>query len=58
MKGIGVPKVDSRPTSPGGTILPHAPKFKVKLKDTELLDGTTVRFEIVVRGMPIPSVKL
>lgn len=49
----------SRPTSPGGTtILPHAPYFTVKLKDTELLHGTTVRFELVVRGMPHPAVTL
>ena len=49
---------DSRPTSPGGSFLPHAPKFKVKLKDTELLEGTTVRFELIVRGLPIPNVSM
>ena len=53
-----MPKDDSRPTSPGGTVLPHAPKFKVKLKDTELLEGTTVRFELIVKGLPNPSVRL
>ncbi|XP_075532272.1 obscurin isoform X7 [Dermacentor variabilis] len=51
-----VSKPDSRPTSPGGTILPHAPVFKVKMKDTELLEGTSVRFELVVRGCPEPEV--
>ncbi|RWS25061.1 muscle M-line assembly protein unc-89-like protein [Leptotrombidium deliense] len=45
-------KGDSRPATPGGTLLPHAPVFKVKLKDTELLEGTTVRFEIIVRAFP------
>lgn len=49
---------DSRPTSPGGSFLPHAPRFKVKLKDTELLEGATVRFEIIVRGLPIPSINM
>jgi len=49
---------DSRPTSPGGSFLPHPPKFKVKLKDTELLENTTVRFEIIVRGLPIPSITM
>lgn len=53
---LSVSKGDSRPTSPGGTILPHAPVFKVKLKDTELLEGTSVRFELVVRGCPEPEV--
>ncbi|XP_022664923.1 obscurin-like isoform X9 [Varroa destructor] len=47
---------DSRPTSPGGTELPFAPVFKVKLKDTELLEGTSVRFELVVHGFPTPEV--
>ncbi|EEC19673.1 conserved hypothetical protein, partial [Ixodes scapularis] len=42
--------------NPGGTVLPHAPVFKVKLKDTELLEGTSVRFELVVRGCPEPEV--
>ncbi|CAG2158572.1 unnamed protein product [Oppiella nova] len=56
LPGVSSPTFDSRPTSPGGSFLPRAPKFKVKLKDTELLDGTTVRFELVVRGMPIPTV--
>ncbi|XP_065300526.1 obscurin isoform X6 [Dermacentor albipictus] len=51
-----VSKPDSRPTSPGGTVLPHAPVFKVKMKDTELLEGTSVRFELVVRGCPEPEV--
>ena len=50
--------LDSRPTSPGGSFLPHAPKFKVKLKDTELLEGTTVRFEVIVRGLPIPNISM
>ncbi|XP_067145351.1 LOW QUALITY PROTEIN: obscurin-like [Centruroides vittatus] len=54
--GLGVPKEDSRPTTPGGTELPHAPVFKVKLKDTELLEGTSVRFELVVRGNPQPKI--
>ncbi|XP_064466280.1 obscurin-like isoform X2 [Ornithodoros turicata] len=54
--GLTVSKGDSRPTSPGGTVLPHAPVFKVKLKDTELLQGTSVRFELVVRGCPEPEV--
>ncbi|XP_035216758.1 obscurin-like isoform X2 [Stegodyphus dumicola] len=55
---LGVPKEDSRPTTPGGTILPHAPVFKVKLnKETQLLEGTSVRFELVVRGNPEPDVK-
>ncbi|XP_040072551.1 obscurin isoform X2 [Ixodes scapularis] len=54
--GLSVSKGDSRPTSPGGTVLPHAPVFKVKLKDTELLEGTSVRFELVVRGCPEPEV--
>ncbi|XP_053213912.1 obscurin-like isoform X4 [Panonychus citri] len=49
-------KPDSRPTTPGGSVLPHPPKFKIKLKDTELLEGTTVRFEMIVRGLPIPNV--
>ncbi|XP_015782492.1 obscurin isoform X3 [Tetranychus urticae] len=49
-------KPDSRPTTPGGSVLPHPPKFKVKLADTELLEGTTVRFEMIVRGMPLPQV--
>ncbi|GFW99143.1 obscurin [Trichonephila clavipes] len=56
---LGLPKEDSRPTTPGGTILPHAPVFKVKLnKETQLLEGTSVRFELVVRGNPEPEVKL
>ncbi|XP_054168063.1 obscurin-like [Oppia nitens] len=54
--GTSSPKFDSRPTSPGGSFLPHPPMFKVKLKDTELLIGTTIRFELVVRGMPVPTV--
>ncbi|KAL1432471.1 hypothetical protein MTO96_013227 [Rhipicephalus appendiculatus] len=53
---LSVSKPDSRPTSPGGTILPHAPVFKVRMKDTELLEGTSVRFELVVRGCPEPEV--
>nr|XP_042904670.1 obscurin-like isoform X3 [Parasteatoda tepidariorum] len=56
---LGLPKEDSRPTTPGGTILPHAPVFKVKLnKETQLLEGTSVRFEIVVRANPEPEVKI
>ncbi|CAL1291290.1 unnamed protein product [Larinioides sclopetarius] len=55
---LGLPKEDSRPTTPGGTVLPHAPVFKVKLnKETQLLEGTSVRFELVVRGNPEPEVK-
>ncbi|XP_054712056.1 obscurin-like isoform X2 [Uloborus diversus] len=55
---LGLPKDDSRPTTPGGTVLPHAPVFKVKLnKETQLLEGTSVRFELVVRGNPEPQVK-
>ncbi|XP_075733477.1 obscurin isoform X6 [Rhipicephalus microplus] len=53
---LSVSKPDSRPTSPGGTILPHAPVFKVRMKDTELLEGTSVRFQLVVRGCPEPEV--
>lgn len=50
---------DSRPTSPGGSFLPHPPKFKVKLKDTELLEGSAaVRFEVIVRGLPVPTISL
>ncbi|XP_075678853.1 obscurin isoform X3 [Dermatophagoides pteronyssinus] len=50
---------DSRPTSPGGSFLPHPPKFKVKLKDTDLLEGAScVRFELIVRGLPIPMVEI
>ncbi|OTF73653.1 hypothetical protein BLA29_011479, partial [Euroglyphus maynei] len=50
---------DSRPTSPGGSFLPHPPKFKVKLKDTDLLEGAScVRFELIVRGLPIPVVQM
>ena len=56
LPGVCSPKFDSRPTSPGGSFLPQAPEFKVELKDTELMDGTTVRFELVVRGMPIPTI--
>lgn len=56
---LGVPKEDSRPTTPGGTVLPHAPVFKLKLnKETQLLEGTSVRFELVVRGNPEPKIKL
>ncbi|KAG8195169.1 hypothetical protein JTE90_023344 [Oedothorax gibbosus] len=55
---LGLPKEDSRPTTPGGTFLPQAPVFKVKLnKETQLLEGTSVRFELVVRGNPEPQVR-
>ncbi|KAI1285852.1 Titin [Halotydeus destructor] len=46
-----------RPTTPGGTLVPHPPEFKVSLKENvELLEGTTVRYEIVVRAVPSPSI--
>lgn len=51
--------LDSRPTTPGGSIEPHEPVFKVSLKENvELLEGTTVRFELVVRAMPYATLTL
>ncbi|RWS07257.1 Muscle M-line assembly protein unc-89-like protein [Dinothrombium tinctorium] len=55
---LSVKPGDSRPCTPGGTLLPHAPVFKIKLKDTELIEDSTVRFELLVRGMPHPTIEL
>ena len=50
---------DSRPTTPGGTVVPHAPIFRLSLKENvELLEGTTVRFEIIVRAEPQATLQL
>ncbi|XP_074600440.1 uncharacterized protein LOC141854581 isoform X3 [Brevipalpus obovatus] len=47
---------DSRPCTPGGSIVPHAPVFKVKLRDVQLLEASNVRFEMIARAMPLPTV--
>ena len=36
----------------------NSPHFIVKLKDTELLEDTTVCFMIIARGDPAPKLKL
>jgi hypothetical protein len=36
----------------------NAPLFVVKLKDTELLENTYLRFMIKVKGQPNPTLKL
>ena len=49
----------SRPTTPCGTVIPHPPDFKVKLKDlTEIQKETTVRFAILIKGYPHPDLTL
>ena len=35
-----------------------SPVFLVQLHDTELIEGTSVRFMIKVKGEPIPTVEL
>jgi len=48
---------DSRPQTPEGSLLPAAPVFKIKLKDTELKEGSTVRFELLVHAEPKATFK-
>jgi hypothetical protein len=36
----------------------NSPLFVVKLKDTELLENTYLRFMIKVKGQPNPTLKL
>jgi hypothetical protein len=43
---------DTRPCTPGGSLLPAAPAFKIRLKDTKLLLGSKVRFELLVYAHP------
>lgn len=46
---------NSRPQTPDAQ--PSAPVFKIKLKDTELKEGSTVRFELLVNALPIATLK-
>lgn len=47
---------DFRPCTPGGSLLPCAPIFKIRLKDTKLLLGSKVRFELLVYAHPPATV--
>lgn len=47
---------DLRPCTPGGSLLPCAPVFKIRLKDTTLLLGSRVRFELLVYAQPLATV--
>lgn len=46
---------NTRPATPDAT--PSAPVFKIKLKDTELKEGSTVRFELQVHAEPRATLK-
>ena len=43
---------NTRPPTPDAQLTPSAPVFKIKLKDTELKEGSTVRFELQVQAEP------
>lgn len=47
----------SRPQTPDVVLQPSAPVFKIKLKDTELKEGSTVRFELLVNAEPTATLK-
>lgn len=48
---------NTRPQTPDAQLTPSAPVFKIKLKDTELKEGSTVRFELQVAAEPRATLK-
>lgn len=48
---------NTRPPTPDAHLTPSAPVFKIKLKDTELKEGSTVRFELQVQAEPPATLK-